>query len=56
MKTTIKGKTLFLEIPLQKPTLSKTGKSHIVASTGGFKPTTAMIDGKPLKIAVNAII
>ena len=56
MKTTIKGNTLFLEIPLQAPVLSKSGKSHIVATTGGFKAADTTYKGKPLKIAVNAII
>lgn len=56
MSAEVKGKTLVLTIPLQKPTLSKSGKSQIVASTGGFTATTATIEGKPVRISVNAII
>lgn len=56
MSAEVKGKTLVLTIPLQKPTPSKSGKSMIVASTGGFTSTTAIVDGKPVRIAVNAII
>jgi hypothetical protein len=56
MKATVNGKTLTIEIPLQKPTPSKSGKSQIVASTGGFTATTATVDGKPVRLSVNAII
>ena len=56
MSTTIKNGKLVIELPLQTPTLSKSGKTHIVASTGGFASTTAEINGKIVKISVNAII
>lgn len=56
MSATIKNGKLIIELPLQTPTPSKSGKSNIVASTGGFASTTATVNGKPVKIAVNAII
>jgi hypothetical protein len=56
MSAKIEGKNLVLTIPLQKAALSKSGKSQIVASTGGFTPTTATVDGKSVRVSVNAII
>ena len=58
MNATIDTKTneLVIRIALQTPALSKTGKSHIVASTGGFRPCTAQVGGKPVKLSINAII
>jgi hypothetical protein len=56
MTATIKGKTLHLELPVQEPALSKSGKSQIVANTRGFAVTTAQVNGKPLRVSVNAII
>jgi len=57
MTATIEKSELVIRIPLNPtPQLSKTGKSHIVASTGGFAPSTATVQGKPVKVSVNAII
>lgn len=56
MKATIKDNTLTVVIPLQPPTPSKTGKSHIVASTQGFTATTVLVDGKPVRLNLTAII
>lgn len=58
MNATIDTKTneLVIRIALQTPTLSKTGKSHIVASTGGFATSTALVGGKTVKLSINAII
>ena len=56
MKTTIKDGKLIIEIDLQKPTLSSTGKSYVVASSGGFKSTGAEIDGKTVSVNITAIV
>ncbi len=56
MKATIKNDTLHIEIPLQTPTPSKSGKTKIVASSGGNVTTSALVDGKPVTIGLNAYI
>lgn len=56
MKARIMNNTLYIEIPLQTPTPSKTGKTLIVASTGGFAVTTAEVDGKQVSINLNAFV
>jgi hypothetical protein len=56
MKASIKNNILTIEIPLQKPTASKSGKSLVVASSGGNITTTASVDGKPVTIGLNAYI
>lgn len=56
MKVTIKANVLTIEIDMQKPTPSASGKTLVVASTHGNQPTTAMIDGKPIIIGLNAYI
>lgn len=60
MKATIKNNILTLEIPLNKPTPSKTGKTLIVASSGGNVTTSATVEhnGKacPITIGLNAYI
>jgi hypothetical protein len=56
MKVTIKGKVLSIEIDMQEPTPSATGKTLVVATTHGNQATTTTIKGKPLVIGVNAYI
>jgi hypothetical protein len=58
MKATIENKELVIRIPLQAPVASNSGKSMIVASTGGFATTDAVEPGtkKTISISVNAII
>jgi len=56
MNAQIKDNKLVITLDLQKPAPSKSGKTLVVAGTGGFVPTTAQVDGKPVKISVNAII
>ena len=56
MKVEIKDNKLFIEIDLQKPTPSSSGKTLVVASTHGNTVTTAMVDGKPVVIGLNAYI
>lgn len=56
MQATIKDNKLTIVIDLQEPKLSKTGKTYIVASSGGNITTTAKVDGKPVIIGLNAFI
>lgn len=56
MEVTIKDNKLVIEIDLEKPTPSSSGKTLVVASTHGNTVTSAMIDGKPLIIGLNAYI
>ena len=56
MKVTIKGNTLVIEIEMQKPTPSASGKTLVVASSRGNQATTAEIDGKPVIVGLNAYI
>lgn len=56
MTVEIKGNKLCIEIDLDKPTPSSSGKTLVVASTRGNTVTDVMIDGKPLTIGLNAYI
>lgn len=54
---TIKNGILTLEIPVNAtPTPSGSGKTLIVASSGGNQVTTALVDGKPLIVGLNAYV
>jgi hypothetical protein len=56
MTVEIKGNKLCIEIDLEKPTPSSSGKTLVVASSRGNAVTTAMVDGKPITIGLNAYI
>jgi hypothetical protein len=56
LKVEIKNSTLFIEIDLEEPTPSSSGKTLVVASTHGNTVTTAEVDGKPITIGLNAYI
>ena len=58
MNVTIDEKTkeLVIRMPLQTPRPSASGKTLVVASSFGNKTTTAMVDGKPITLGVNAYI
>ena len=51
MKSTIKDKVLYLEIPLEEGKRSHSGKSLLVFTTKGF----TSIEGTELKISINVI-
>lgn len=51
MKATVKGNILTIEMELGKGERSKSGKSLIVFTTGGFKK----VDGTDLQVAINVI-
>ena len=56
LKVEIRDNKLFIEIDLEKPTASSSGKTLVVASTHGNIVTTAEVDGKPVTIGLNAYI
>ena len=56
MKVEIKDNKLFIEIDLEEPTPSSSGKTLVVASTHGNIVTTAKVKDKPITIGLNAYI
>ncbi len=56
MTVEIKNNKLCIEIDLETPTPSASGKTLVVASTRGNTVTNVMIDGKPVTIGLNAYI
>ena len=56
METTIQDGFLVIKIPISPARPSASGKTNVVATTGGFTTTTAQIDGKPVRVNVTAII
>lgn len=56
MNAKIENGMLVITIPLQTPTLSSTGKTLTVATTNGFATTAVTVDGKTVKVSVNAYI
>lgn len=56
MKVTIEKGELVIRIPMQTPTPSASGKTLVVASSHGNQATTAVIDGKPITVGLNAYI
>ena len=56
MKVEIKGKELIITVEMQTPTPSASGKSLVIASSHGNQRTTALIDGKPVIVGLNAYI
>ena len=57
MKASIENGELVIRIPVQDPPRpSKTGKTLIVATSGGNQATAAQVDGKPVIVGLNAYI
>jgi len=56
METKIENGNPVISIPLHAPRPSATGKTLIVASTGGNVVTSATIDGKPVAVGLNAYV
>jgi hypothetical protein len=53
----IEGNELVIRLPLNPPPVrSATGKTLVVASSHGNKPTAAMVNGQPVIVGVNAYI
>jgi hypothetical protein len=55
MKVEIVGENIIITAPIKR-TPSKSGKSIIVAGSGGNKPTTAVIDGRTVIVGLNCYI
>lgn len=55
-ETSDKKDRLVIELELQTPTASASGKNLVIASTHGIVATTAKVDGKVVKLGVNAFI
>ena len=55
MTAKIENSNLIVEIPIVK-SVSKSGKSIVIASSHGNVPTTATFDGKPVTIGLNAYV
>jgi hypothetical protein len=56
MTVEIKNNKLYIEIDLEKPTPSSSGKTLVVASTHGNTVTNVEVNGKPVTIGLNAYI
>jgi hypothetical protein len=54
LTVTRKGDVLRIELSLEKPQLSKSGKTMIVASTHGVKTTDVQCDGRNVVVVANA--
>ena len=55
MQVTIKDNQITITLPISKHT-SKSGKSTVVATSGGNQPTAATVDGQPVICGVNCYI
>ena len=56
MTVKIEKDELVIRLPLQQPRPSATGKTMIVAGTGGFVKTDAKIGDKLISVSVNATV
>ncbi|MDP8305862.1 MAG: hypothetical protein RAO75_05050 [Candidatus Chlorobium antarcticum] len=56
MKVEIRDGKLCIEIDLETPTPSSSGKTLVVASSRGNAVTDVLVDGKPVTIGLNAYI
>jgi hypothetical protein len=56
MTVEIRDNKLCIEIDLEKPKPSVSGKTMVVASTRGNTVTAAEVDGRPVIIGLNAYI
>lgn len=56
MEAKIENGKLIITLDLQTPAPSASGKTLVVASSHGNTPTTAIVNGKPVVIGVNAYI
>ena len=53
----IEGNELVIRLPLNPtPVLSATGKTLVIASSHGNRPTEAKVQGQPVIVGVNAYI
>jgi len=55
MKVEIKDGKMVITLPIS-PRASKSGKSTVIASSGGNQPTTAQYEGQAVIVGVNAYV
>jgi len=55
MKVEVKGSKLFVEMDIAEQ-VSKSGKSMVIATTSGNKPTEIKYKGETLIVGINAYI
>ena len=55
-KTRIKGKFLMIELPIQEPRLSVSGKTRVLATTRGRLNTGIVFGGSEIVLVANAFI
>ena len=56
MQAKIENNELVIRVPLEKPKLSSSGKTLIVATSGGSVQTDVEVNGKPVFVGLNAYI
>ena len=56
MKARIEGGKLIVEIDMQAPTPSASGKTQVIASSHGNQTTEAEVNGKKVVVGLNAYI
>jgi hypothetical protein len=56
MESRIEDGKLVIELPLEKPRPSSTGKTLLIASTRGVQRSTGRFKGKTISIVANAFI
>jgi hypothetical protein len=57
VKVTIENGELVIRLPLNNPpVLSSSGKTLVIASSHGNRPTSAVVDGQPVVVGINAYI
>ena len=56
MEARIEGNKLVIEIDMQAPQASASGKTLVVASSRGNRATAATVNGKPVVVGLNAYI
>lgn len=57
MTARIEGNKLIVEIEMnQEPEVSKSGKTFVIATSHGNKPTPAKVNGKHIVVGLNAYI
>ena len=56
MQVKIKNGNLIIVLPLQKPKLSASRKSFVVATSRGVQQTTARVEGKVVRVVANGFV
>jgi hypothetical protein len=54
MKAKLQGKKLIIELPLQTPKPSASGKTTVVATSHGVQRSGAKVDGRTVCVTANA--